>query len=272
MVRPRPRSKQPAKFVNTELAERRNLILANPLEGNRYPTVQNLVAAYQMVKAGEVARSHRHTPNALRLVIDAAPGATTIVEGRKIPMQPGDVLLTPNWCWHGHANDSRADAYWMDFLDVPLVQLLGPMFFEHHPDATEKPSGVDAASPMRFAWAETVRRLDAAEEIETGRREIELGSPALPTIALHVSRLEADAQVSTTPTTASAIIAVMQGSGISVIDGATFAWSRGDALAVPAGADHICRAGTESTLLRVSDEPLLRGLGWLRPIPFSPRA
>jgi gentisate 1,2-dioxygenase len=47
------------RFVNTELAERRNLILANPtVPGNKYPTVKTLVAAYQMVKAGEQARSH----------------------------------------------------------------------------------------------------------------------------------------------------------------------------------------------------------------------
>ena len=24
-------------------------------------------------------------------------------------MMPGDVVLTPNWCWHGHGNESRAN-------------------------------------------------------------------------------------------------------------------------------------------------------------------
>src|SRR5262249_6808471 len=94
------------RFVNTELAERRNLILANPMPGNSYATVRTLVAAYQMVKAGETARSHRHTANALRVVLDTSPGAFTVVNGKKIPMEPGDVLLTPNWCWHAHANES----------------------------------------------------------------------------------------------------------------------------------------------------------------------
>jgi gentisate 1,2-dioxygenase len=51
------------RLVGTDKAERRNLILANPIEGNDYATVASLVGAYQMVKAGEVARSHRHTPN-----------------------------------------------------------------------------------------------------------------------------------------------------------------------------------------------------------------
>src|ERR1700759_3747774 len=34
------------RLINTELAERRNLILINPMEGNEYATVRTLVAAY----------------------------------------------------------------------------------------------------------------------------------------------------------------------------------------------------------------------------------
>ena len=61
------------RLINTELAERRNLILMNPSEG--YATSRTIVAAYQMIMPGEKARSHRHTPNALRLIHDAEPGA-----------------------------------------------------------------------------------------------------------------------------------------------------------------------------------------------------
>jgi len=34
------------RFVNTELAERRNLIMFNPIEGNDYATVKTLISAY----------------------------------------------------------------------------------------------------------------------------------------------------------------------------------------------------------------------------------
>ena len=120
-----------------------------------------------MIMPGEKARSHRHTPNALRLIIDAEPGAYTIVNGERLSMMPGDVVLTPNWCWHGHGNDSRACAYWLDVLDVPLVQLLEPMFFEPHPDEFEKETVVANASPMHFSWADTERRLaEAAGALE----------------------------------------------------------------------------------------------------------
>src|ERR1700692_3602969 len=79
------------RLINTELAERRNLILANPVDGNSYATARTMIAAYQMIMPGERARSHRHTPNALRLIIDAEPGSYTVVNGVKLPMGPGDV-------------------------------------------------------------------------------------------------------------------------------------------------------------------------------------
>lgn len=255
------------RFVNTELAERRNLILANPMEGVTYPTVRTLVAAYQMVKAGETAKSHRHTANALRLVLDTAPGTYTIVDGKKIPMEAGDVLLTPNWSWHAHSNESVADAYWMDFLDVPTVHLLGPMFFEHHPDGMEEANEIAADSPARFAWSETQARLDAAEEASPGRRVIELGDPAMATISLKVTRLEAGASFEVEPSTLSTIWSGMDGSGSVTMDGETFEWARGDAIAGPSIIKQVWTAKERSHLLQVSDEPLLSHLNWLRPVP-----
>src|SRR6202051_2988211 len=118
------------RLINTELAERRNLILFNPATTNSYGTVRTMVAAYQMIMPGEWAPSHGHTPNALRLILDSEPGTYTEVDGVKIAMEPGDVLLTPNWSSHGPGNDSRSCAYWLDFLLVPRVQALEPMFFE----------------------------------------------------------------------------------------------------------------------------------------------
>jgi gentisate 1,2-dioxygenase len=219
-----------------------------------------------MVKAGECARSHRHTANALRFVIETGPGAYTIVDGKKIPMEAGDVLLTPNWLWHGHQNESTEDAYWMDFLDVPLVHLLGPMFFEQHPEEIEKTDIVAADSPCRFAWSDTIQRLNDATELAPGIREIELGAPALDTIALHVRRLDPGATMEVEASTLSAIHAVMQGNGTVAADGKTFEWGRGDAIAMPSSTAASWSAQSESYLLQVSDKPLLEKLNWLRPI------
>ena len=254
------------RFVNTELAERRNLILNNPVPGNHYPTVTTLVTAYQMVKAGEVARSHRHTSNALRLVLQSKPGMYTIVDGRKIPMVENDVLLTPNWSWHAHSNETNSSAYWLDFLDVPLTHLLGPMFFEHHQDKIEKSDIIDAHSPCRFPFEETVARLEKSPEIAPGVREIQLGNPAMRTIALHVARLDAGASYGSGASTLSCVHAVMTGAGTVKFDNAAFDWKRGDVIACPSGEAYRFTAREPSYLLRVSDEPLMRFLDWLRPI------
>jgi gentisate 1,2-dioxygenase len=251
------------RLINTELAERRNLILQNPAEG--YATSRTIVAAYQMIMPGEKARSHRHTPNALRLVIDAEPGAYTVVNGERLSMMPGDVVLTPNWCWHGHGNDSRACAYWLDVLDVPLVQLLEPMFFEPHPDEFEKETVVPNASPMHFPWADTERRLAEAEAKSSGHAaEIALGDPALDTMALSMIKLKPGQGTPARKVMANNVFGVAQGSGVTEVEGKPMSWSRGDVIVVPAWQQHAHHSNDGAVLFRVTDEPVMRKLGFLR--------
>ena len=250
--------------VDTVLAERRNLIMVNPLPGNIYATLRTLVCAYQLVLARESARSHRHSPNALRLVLDAAPETYTVVDSVKIPMQWGDVLLTPNWAWHGHDNQSDQDAFWIDFLDVPTVQLLEPMFVEMHGEWLEEATKVDAASPMRFAWHEDKQRLARQPELTPGWRVLDLGPPHLVTIMLTRWSLAAGATAVPVRSTANSLIAVVEGEGSANIDGAQFEWSHGDVIAVPSWRPHAFTATTQSSFLRVSDEAMLRSLNWYR--------
>jgi len=190
----------------------------------------------------------------------------TIVEGKRIPMMPGDVLLTPNWHWHGHSNESSANAYWLDFLDVPLVHFLGPMLFEHHPDGMERHAPVDAASPMRFSWEATRVQLAEAPETVPGRREIKLDNPALASINLCAMHVACRSSFRHGPTTANAIFAVIEGRGACTVDEHGFVWTKGDVIAVPTGCTMMCRTTEDSYFLKVADEPLFQHLGWLRPL------
>jgi gentisate 1,2-dioxygenase len=257
------------RLINTELAERRNLIMQNPAGGG-YATSRTIVAAYQMIMPGEKARSHRHTPNALRLIIDAEPGAYTVVNGERLSMMPGDVVLTPNWCWHGHGNDSRSCAYWLDVLDVPLVQLLEPMFFEPHPDEFEKESVVASASPMHFPWADTERRLAEARAGSNGQpAEIALGADdgeksALDTMALSMIELKAGQGTAARKVMANSVFGVVKGSGVTEVEGAALSWHRGDVIVVPAWQSHVHRSDGGAVLFRVTDEPVMEKLGFLR--------
>jgi gentisate 1,2-dioxygenase len=258
------------RLINTELAERRNLILFNPAEGNTYGTVRTLVAAYQMIMPGEWARVHRHTPNALRLILDAEPGTYTEVDGTNIAMEPGDVLLTPNWSTHGHGNRSKACAYWLDFLDAPLVQLLEPMFFEIADE--EKPTAEPALRPVTtgssfvFTLKDTLRRLGEAKPEPRGpfATQIELGHPALATTALYMMKLAPGVRTAPYRATANNIYAVVQGTGASTIDGERFEWRRGDVIAAPAWRPHFHEAAADAVLFRVTDEPVMQRFGWWR--------
>ena len=256
------------RLINTELAERRNLILQNP--AGDYATSRTIVAAYQMIMPGEKARSHRHTPNALRLIIDAEPGAYTIVNGEKLTMMPGDVVLTPNWCWHGHGNEGGACAYWLDVLDVPLVQLLEPMFFEPHPDDFEKESVVANASPMYFSWADTQGRLaEAGARSNWQPAEIALGGlgrekSALATMALSMIELKPKQSTAPRKVMANSVFGVANGSGTTEAGDARLSWSRGDVIVVPAWQSHVHRSDEGAVLFRVTDEPVMEKLGFLR--------
>lgn len=253
------------RLVNTELAERRNLILFNPVEGNTYATVRTLIAAYQSVLPGETTRSHRHTPNALRFILEGE-GSYTVVDGQRLEMRPNDVLLTPNWCWHGHGSEAEGPCFWLDCLDAPLVHLLEPMFFEPHPHVNEPVPSVPASSPFIFPWTDVQAALDRETPDPEGRygRRVQLGSPALATIALYMERLEGGTRTTPVRTTANRIYCAAEGSGTTTIDGESFSWSRGDVIAAPAWRPVTHHATSDATLFCMTDEPLLRTLGWLR--------
>jgi len=267
------------RLINTELAERRNLILFNPAEGNTYGTVRTIVAAYQMIMPGEWARAHRHTPNALRLILDAEPGTYTVVDGIDIAMEPGDVLLTPNWSTHGHGNNSRACAYWLDFLDAPLVQLLEPMFFEPHEEEEKSHAAFAGERPppttdslFVFTLRETLRRLEATPTKPEGAfgTSIELGSPALDTIALHMMKLQPGVRTAAHQSTANNVYAIVRGSGVTSVDGERFTWHRGDVIAAPAWRPHWHEAADDALVFRVTDEPVLQRLGFFRVADGTP--
>jgi gentisate 1,2-dioxygenase len=250
------------RLVSTEHAERRNLIMANPIEGNDYASVATLVGAYQMVKAGEVARSHRHSPNAMRVILQGDEKAYTVVDGQAIPMLDGDVLLTPNGCYHGHDNQSEQDAYWIDFLDVPLVQFLGPMFFQIHPEQFERTLVVNPQSPMRFAFQDFAPQLQHQKPQDSGVKLMELGPPRLCTFDRFVASLTPNQTWRCAKTTANQMFVVLKGSGLTRVENQTFHWERGDMMALPSWYEHEHQASEDVLLLRVSDLPLMKMLNW----------
>ena len=243
------------RLINTELAERRNLVMRNP--NGSFPT-RSMVSAYQLILPGEAARSHRHSAHALRVIVEAK-GAYSVVDGEKTLMETGDVVLTPGWCWHGHGHDGDEPAYWFDGLDVPLAASLNAMHFDDYPGGFEPVTSTPAKSPMRFPWDDTQRMLDgaAADDEDYYGRRIRLDAPAMTTTALYVQRWDSGFANRRYRATHNQIFSVMAGSGTSTIGEDKFAWRRGDTFVVPSWSWVSHSAGTDAVLFSMTDEPLM---------------
>jgi gentisate 1,2-dioxygenase len=117
----RPLLLQAGELTPVEKAERRVLVLANPGQGlEKMQASPAIYLGMQLLLPGEWAPSHRHTPNAVRMVVEGE-GAWTTVEGEKCLMQRGDLILTPTGLWHEHGHEGSQPVVWLDVLDLPLM-------------------------------------------------------------------------------------------------------------------------------------------------------
>ena len=120
-------------LITAKEAERRVLILENPGLRGQSKITTDLYAGVQLVLPGEVAPAHRHAQSALRFVLEGE-GAHTTVDGERTVMHEGDFIITPPMAWHDHGNESGRPIFWLDGLDIPIVQFLDASFAEHHDD------------------------------------------------------------------------------------------------------------------------------------------
>jgi gentisate 1,2-dioxygenase len=263
---------QAGRWMDTEFAERRNLLLFNPVGDNDYDTVRTLVAAYQMIKPGEYAKPHAHSPNALRFVLEAKPGAFSVVDGVKLPMLPGDVLLTPGGAVHSHYNESDASAYWIDILDVPLVHLLEPMFFAPSHDALQEVSLEPSDHGYWFQVSDVVAHFEGVQHAGQAKGNTAythtLNSQAhIVTQCLRYHHFMKQQTLSIPRTTVSRLFCVASGSGEADLGGVKVQWKMGDVMALPSWHQATFTAHEGSRFFEVNDQPVLDKLGFFRQEP-----
>jgi gentisate 1,2-dioxygenase len=281
--------------------ERRALQLFNPgLEG-RWATTNSLLGAVQMLLPGETARAHRHTPTAIRFIMEGT-GAYTAVDGERVYMKPGDLVLTPSWAWHDHGNETNERVVWFDGLDLPLIQSLEAMFFqmydvpqvpltrphndsEHlHGHAAISPTWVKEkpmSSPLLiYSWDAAYGALmsmqdhdgDPFEGIKREYTHPQTGGPLLPTMACYIQLIRAGAKLKAHRQTGSAVYYVERGHGETVIDGVRYVWGKGDVMVMPSWAvrEHANTSKSEDAILfSISDVPVLEKLGLHKTEPYE---
>ena len=145
----KPHLLRASELITKREAERRVLVLENPgLRGTTFIT-NTLYAGLQIILPGETAYSHRHSPNALRFIVEGT-GAYTAVEGEKVPMHVGDFIATPNGTWHDHGHEGTQPVVWMDGLDTPFAAFFGAMFREDYPEARQPITAPAGSAAARF--------------------------------------------------------------------------------------------------------------------------
>jgi gentisate 1,2-dioxygenase len=292
----RPLAERAIRLVPVERGgERRVLSLVNPGLGGRPYAAGTLWGAIQCLGPRESAPAHRHTPGAIRFVLEGQ-GVWTTVDGDACDMGPGDLILTPAWAWHDHVNGGADSMFWFDGLDLPMIQALDAIFFEPHPDLQQPVKGehntserayrsaagrftpdqvTDATEPISsplliYRWADTdaeLTRIAAA----TGQPAVSLeftnpetGTSVLPTLSCGMHRIAAGHGTLPVRRAGNMVYVVFRGDGYSVIGGQRFDWRTGDMFVVPSWTPVDHHADAPADLFSIGDAPVLRALGVYR--------
>ena len=154
----RPKLLRAGELTPIEKAERRVLVLCNPglgLETMR--ATPTIYIGLQLILPGETAPNHRHTPSAVRFVVEGE-GGYTVVDGEKLPMGKGDLILTPPGLWHEHGHEGQGPVIWLDALDLPLVYGIEASYaIEGRPQRSTSRSAGAARAIATAAWCRTAR-------------------------------------------------------------------------------------------------------------------
>jgi gentisate 1,2-dioxygenase len=289
----RPELIKAGTLTPIEQAERRVLAFANPglgLETMR--ATPSIFIGLQMILPRETAPNHRHSPSAVRMVIEGS-GGFTVVQGEKCPMDKGDLILTPSGLWHEHGHEGNGPVIWLDALDLPIVQSLEasyavegePQTIRNEPDSSQsryRRSGLvpyrslDARRTryplLRYPWNDVREALTAlaavtpkAELVQLAYVNPETGRECMPVLGFSAIMLRPGEAIALPRRSASAVLHIVDGDGEAEVDGVTLSWSDSDTLAIPTHAKVLLanrKAKSPAFLFQIDDAPLQRKCGF----------
>lgn len=261
-------------LISTEDSDRRSVILVNPGLAPKRASVSTMYTAYRLNDANEIMPPHKHSPSAIRFGL-TGKGNFTGVEGEDIVFGPGDMVLTPIDTWHNHGTVGNEQALNLSVLDLPLVETLNAVSFDHdykegdalmkkqsarfpadysqriYGTGGMKPRFVNHVRGAGFSSPMYVYRWDAMQEILDRHADWDgdpyeaisveyidptTGAPVFKTITFFAQMLRPGERTLPLRQTASLLVAPFKGKGHSIVDGARFDWEQFDTLAVPGGS------------------------------------
>ena len=289
----RPFMMESGRLITAKEAERRVLILENPGLKDQSRITGSLFAGLQMILPGEVAPAHRHTPSALRFIVEGH-GAYTAVEGERAIMEPGDFVITPPWTWHDHGNETDHAMVWLDGLDVPMIKMLDASFAEPSNAVSQTISRPTGDSQARFGanmvpvdWKPATKSSPVFSYPYVRSREAlsimarngdpdpchghklryinpATGGSPMPTIGAFMAMLQAGFETAPYRSTDGTSYSVVEGTGETIVGDTVFRWKPRDIFVVPSWHTHRHRAGSDAVLFSFSDRPVQDMLGLWR--------
>lgn len=272
----------------------RTIGLHLPDQRSPQSTTPTLTLTLQHLGPGEITESHRHTRTSLYFFVQGN-GTTTIAEGERQPMEPGDLLIQPSWTWHGTTNTGTEPSIWLTVQDTGLINTFDVEFRDSYSGGgvqpASKPEGYyrqrlglyrtsadlqteGAFFPIKYPWTETLAMLEAlaaAEEsdpydgVVLDYKNPLTGGPTTLTMGCRVQMLRPGEETRSHRHTGHTIYHVVRGSGLAQVgtdgeDEETLEWAERDCFFIPPWRWHRFR-NTSSTepliLFSVNDHPLL---------------
>jgi gentisate 1,2-dioxygenase len=289
----RPLLMEAGQLITAEEAERRVLILENPAFAGDSRITQSLYAGLQLILPGEVARTHRHTAAALRLVIEGR-GAYTAVDGERTTMTPGDFILTPSWTYHDHGNPGDTPVVWMDGLDIPIVNMFDSGFAEHHPDPIQPVVRNEGDSQIRYGsglmpieyapqrkssplftypYARSRETLDLLYRggplHQNHGIKLQFTNPAtggypMPTLAAFIQFLPRGFHGVPYRSTDGTVFCIVEGRGKTTVGDTSLTWEPHDIFVAPSWHWVSHEAEEDAVVFSFSDRPVQKALGFWR--------
>jgi gentisate 1,2-dioxygenase len=286
----RPLLMRAGELTPMDKAERRVLVLANP--GHTLEKMQASAAIYlgmQLLLPGEWAPSHKHMPNAVRMVVEGE-GAWTTVDGEKCTMERGDLILTPTGLWHEHGHDGSNPVVWLDVLDLPLVYYTETSYSTEGEAQEQLPghgenaylgggmlptpvfSRTDKAYPMlRYPWKQARRALESLAQdrpdldaVQITYVNPETGRDAQNILGFYALMLRPGQSLTLPARSPASVFHVIEGALTATIDQDRFSLAVADTCCAPGYTPVTLRndSATAPTFVFIADEaPLHRKLG-----------
>lgn len=267
-------------------AERRVLMLKNPAFRDVIGATCHLRMNFQVLLPRERAQPHRHNSNALRFVLEGE-GAETIVDGKRCPMEVGDLILTPGGSWHEHVhNGDNGRVVWLDSLDAALLQRFRAQRYEAGPayDVPNLPSDGAFLTPgflpaqvdeppysplFRYPWKTAVAALEAAPLKADGSRVVRYTNPmtggaVLNRMDCYLIGLARSVQTQPCRTMSNSVCFVIDGDGLSHVGDKVIHWGKYDTFTLPSWQWFTHQStSTDAKILQITDREVMRRLGLL---------